>query len=153
MLNKGALQEKRNDGRDVNETLSGYTPADRLDIDSTGVTLFTRVVIVARRLIEPESKIPKEYVVRVQSAVHGEEGEERGRDDGVGGLAGRILPIHCASAMEGEGPYGPASTSAAMCNPRVLRLAGTHPCNGLDGLDGSTARQARQLDSSMVSMA
>jgi hypothetical protein len=142
MLNKGALQEKRNDGRNIDKTLSGYAPADRLDIDSKGVMLFTRVVIVAGRLIEPESKIPKEYFVRVQPAVYGEEGEERGQDDGVGGPAGRILPVHCASAMEGEGPYGPAFTSAAMCNHRVLRLAGTHPRNGLDGLDGSTARRA-----------
>jgi hypothetical protein len=34
-LDEGALREKRNDGRDVNKTLSGYTPASRLDIDST----------------------------------------------------------------------------------------------------------------------
>ncbi len=67
-LDENALRET-NDGRDVDETLSGYAPAGRLDIDSTGVILFTRAGIVARRLIEPESKISKEYVVRVQPAV------------------------------------------------------------------------------------
>lgn len=51
------------------QTLSGYAPAGRLDIDSTGVLLFTRAGIMARRLIEPESKIPKEYVVTVEPAV------------------------------------------------------------------------------------
>ncbi len=61
--------EKGSGRRDVDETLSGYAPAGRLDIDSTGALLFTRAGIVARRLIEPESKIPKEYVVRVQPAV------------------------------------------------------------------------------------
>ncbi len=67
-LDEFALRET-NGRDDVEETLSGYAPAGRLDIDSTGVILFTRAGIVARRLIEPESKIPKEYVVRVQPAV------------------------------------------------------------------------------------
>ncbi len=51
--------------------LSGIPPAGRLDINLTKVMLFTRVYIVAHRLIEPESKIPKEYVVRVQPGLHG----------------------------------------------------------------------------------
>jgi pseudouridine synthase len=66
-LDEDELREKN--GLDVDETLSGYAPAGRLDIDSTGVILFTRAGIMARRLIEPESKIPKEYIVRVQPAV------------------------------------------------------------------------------------
>jgi 23S rRNA pseudouridine2604 synthase len=50
-------------------TLSGYAPAGRLDIDSTGIIIFTRAGIMARRLIAPDSKIPKEYIVKVSAAV------------------------------------------------------------------------------------
>lgn len=50
-------------------TLSGYATAGRLDIDSTGVIIFTRAGIMARRLIAPDTKIPKEYIVKVQPAV------------------------------------------------------------------------------------
>ncbi len=66
-LDEEQLKEKNNilDA----QTLSGYAPAGRLDIDSTGVLLFTRAGIMARRLIEPESKIPKEYIVTVEPAV------------------------------------------------------------------------------------
>lgn len=41
-------------------TLSGYATAGRLDIDSTGLLIFTRAGIMARHLISPDSKIPKE---------------------------------------------------------------------------------------------
>jgi 23S rRNA pseudouridine2604 synthase len=67
-LDNDELHAKQN-SFDVDETLSGYAPAGRLDIDSTGVILFTRAGIMARRLIEPESKIAKEYIVTVQPAV------------------------------------------------------------------------------------
>ncbi|KAL7541732.1 hypothetical protein ACHAXR_011171 [Thalassiosira sp. AJA248-18] len=60
------LNEK---SRSTAMTLSGYAPAGRLDIDSTGILLFTRAGIMARRLIEPKSKIPKEYIVKVEPAV------------------------------------------------------------------------------------
>ena len=50
------------------KTLSGYAPAGRLDIDSTGLLVFTKAGIMARRLIEPKSKISKEYIVKVQPA-------------------------------------------------------------------------------------
>ena len=66
-LDEEQLKEKNN-VLDI-QTLSGYAPAGRLDIDSTGVLLFTRAGIVARRLIEPDSKIPKEYIVTVEPAV------------------------------------------------------------------------------------
>jgi hypothetical protein len=46
-LDKGTLQEKRNDSRVINETLSGYAPAGRLDINLRGVMLFMHVHIVA----------------------------------------------------------------------------------------------------------
>jgi len=66
-LDENKLQEKNRDN--VAMTLSGYAPAGRLDIDSTGVILFTRAGMMARRIIEPKSKISKEYIVKVQSAV------------------------------------------------------------------------------------
>lgn len=63
-------EQLREESRDnVVETLSGYAPAGRLDIDSTGIILFTRAGIMARRLIEPKSKIPKEYIVKVQPVI------------------------------------------------------------------------------------
>ena len=54
---------------DVEETLTGYAPAGRLDVNSTGLVLFTRAGVMARRLIEANSMIPKEYIVTVQPAV------------------------------------------------------------------------------------
>jgi 23S rRNA pseudouridine2604 synthase len=45
---------------DNEPTLSGYATAGRLDIDSTGLIIFTRAGVMARRLIAPDSKIPKE---------------------------------------------------------------------------------------------
>lgn len=50
-------------------TLQGYAPCGRLDIDSTGVIIFTRAGMMARRLISPQSKIRKEYIVKVTPAV------------------------------------------------------------------------------------
>ncbi|KAL7503036.1 hypothetical protein ACHAXN_000888 [Cyclotella atomus] len=58
--NKDVVKEER--------TLSGYAPAGRLDIDSTGLLIFTRAGIMARQLIAPDTKIPKEYIVQVQPA-------------------------------------------------------------------------------------
>jgi len=62
-------EQLREESKDTVETLSGYAPAGRLDIDSTGLILFTRAGIMARRLIEPKSKIPKEYIVKVQPVI------------------------------------------------------------------------------------
>ena len=53
----------------TNETLTGYAPAGRLDLDSTGLLIFTKAGIMARRIIEPKSNIEKEYIVKVQPAV------------------------------------------------------------------------------------
>lgn len=50
-------------------TLQGYSTAGRLDLDSTGVLIFTRAGMMARRLISPQSKIRKEYIVKVTPAV------------------------------------------------------------------------------------
>jgi 23S rRNA pseudouridine2604 synthase len=53
----------------IHETLAGYAPAGRLDIDSTGVLIFTQAGIMARRLIQPETTIPKEYIVKVKPVI------------------------------------------------------------------------------------
>ena len=58
-----------------------------------------------------------------------EEGEAWGRDDRGEGLADRGLPIRCASAAGGEGPYSPTTASFAVCDRHVPRLAGTPPCH------------------------
>ncbi|KAL7447338.1 hypothetical protein ACHAXM_010633 [Skeletonema potamos] len=70
------LNKLNRDGKTVAEednkweaTLQGYAPAGRLDIDSTGVLIFTRAGIMARRLISPQSKIRKEYIVKVTPSV------------------------------------------------------------------------------------
>jgi 23S rRNA pseudouridine2604 synthase len=47
--------------------LRGLAPAGRLDIDSTGLLVLTQDGRVARLLIGDESRIEKEYLVRVQS--------------------------------------------------------------------------------------
>ncbi len=49
-------------------TLSGYATAGRLDVDSTGILIFTKSGAVAKRIIAPESKIGKEYDLRVEPA-------------------------------------------------------------------------------------
>ena len=43
----------------------GLAPAGRLDIDSTGLIVFTQNGIIARTLIGENSNIEKEYLVRV----------------------------------------------------------------------------------------
>jgi len=46
--------------------LRGLAPAGRLDIDSTGLLVLTQDGRVARRLIGEESRVEKEYLVRVE---------------------------------------------------------------------------------------
>jgi 23S rRNA pseudouridine2604 synthase len=46
--------------------LRGLAPAGRLDIDSTGLLVLTQDGRVARTLIGDDSRIEKEYLVRVQ---------------------------------------------------------------------------------------
>jgi 23S rRNA pseudouridine2604 synthase len=46
--------------------LRGLAPAGRLDIDSTGLLVFTQDGRVARRLIGQDSEVEKEYLVRVE---------------------------------------------------------------------------------------
>ncbi len=49
--------------------LRGLAPAGRLDIDSTGLLVFTQDGRVARRLIGDESEVEKEYLVRVEGTL------------------------------------------------------------------------------------
>ena len=49
--------------------LRGLAPAGRLDIDSTGLLVFTQDGRVARRLIGQDSEVEKEYLVRVEGSL------------------------------------------------------------------------------------
>jgi 23S rRNA pseudouridine2604 synthase len=49
--------------------LRGLAPAGRLDIDSTGLLVFTQDGRVARRLIGRDSEVEKEYLVRVEGTL------------------------------------------------------------------------------------
>jgi len=67
--NEDKSENPKKQSFDEEGTLSGYAPAGRLDIDSTGLIIFTRAGMMARKIISPDSKIPKEYIVKVQPAV------------------------------------------------------------------------------------
>src|SRR5262249_38792481 len=49
--------------------LRGLAPAGRLDIDSTGLLVFTQDGRIARRLIAHDSEVEKEYLVRVEGTL------------------------------------------------------------------------------------
>jgi 23S rRNA pseudouridine2604 synthase len=53
--------------------LRGLAPAGRLDIDSTGLIVFTQDGRIARHLIGEDSTIEKEYLVRVEGKLDGED--------------------------------------------------------------------------------
>ena len=48
---------------------NGLAPAGRLDIDSTGLMVFTQDGRIAKRLIGPENSIEKEYMIQVQGDI------------------------------------------------------------------------------------
>jgi 23S rRNA pseudouridine2604 synthase len=52
--------------------LRGLAPAGRLDIDSTGLLVYTQDGRVARRLIRADSEVEKEYLVRVEGKLSDE---------------------------------------------------------------------------------
>jgi len=56
--------------------LRGLAPAGRLDIDSTGLIVFTQDGRIAKRLIGSHSEVEKEYLVRVEGTLD-EEGMRR----------------------------------------------------------------------------
>jgi len=49
----------------LNRTLNGYVPAGRLDMNSTGLLIFTKNGVVAKKLVSNSSSLEKEYIVRV----------------------------------------------------------------------------------------
>jgi 23S rRNA pseudouridine2604 synthase len=53
----------------VHSHLRGLAPAGRLDIDSTGLIVFTQDGRVAKRLIGADSDVEKEYLVRVEGTL------------------------------------------------------------------------------------
>ena len=56
-----------NDSRQFTKNLfEGLAPAGRLDIDSRGLLLLTQDGVVAKSIIGPESKMEKEYVIKVR---------------------------------------------------------------------------------------
>jgi 23S rRNA pseudouridine2604 synthase len=54
------------------EHLRGLAPAGRLDIDSTGLLVFTQDGRVAKQLIGQDSEVEKEYLVRVEGTLSDE---------------------------------------------------------------------------------
>jgi 23S rRNA pseudouridine2604 synthase len=58
------------DQRDFQRSyLKGLAPAGRLDIDSTGLLILTQDGRIARHLIGEDSKVEKEYLVRVEGEI------------------------------------------------------------------------------------
>jgi len=53
----------------VHGHLRGLAPAGRLDIDSTGLLVFTQDGRVAKRLVGSDSEVEKEYLVRVEGTL------------------------------------------------------------------------------------
>lgn len=53
----------------VHGHLRGLAPAGRLDIDSTGLIVFTQDGRVAKRLIGADTEVEKEYLVRVEGTL------------------------------------------------------------------------------------
>jgi len=80
--------------------LRGLAPAGRLDIDSTGLIVFTQDGRVAKRLIGQDSEVEKEYLVRVEGTLS-EDGMKRLRHglelDGV-----KLKPAQVSWANEDQ---------------------------------------------------
>jgi 23S rRNA pseudouridine2604 synthase len=80
--------------------LRGLAPAGRLDIDSTGLIVFTQDGRVAKRLIGQDSEVEKEYLVRVEGTLD-EEGLKKLRHglelDGV-----KLKPAQVSWANEDQ---------------------------------------------------
>jgi pseudouridine synthase len=49
-------------------TLTNYVPSGRLDLESTGLLIFTKNGVMAKKLISPQGLVEKEYVVEVSPA-------------------------------------------------------------------------------------
>lgn len=60
-----------------NETLEGYAPAGRLDMESSGLLVFCNSGVLAKKLVSSEGLVEKEYIVQVEAARHVSEKERR----------------------------------------------------------------------------
>lgn len=72
ILPENQWEEGRMDRYLKNSHFRGLAPAGRLDIDSTGLLVLTQDGRVARRLIGNDSKVEKEYLVRVEGSIDAE---------------------------------------------------------------------------------
>jgi 23S rRNA pseudouridine2604 synthase len=59
------FERRQRVSRRVPPVLEGYVPAGRLDINSTGLLIFTRNGVVAKKLVAEKSSLDKEYIVKV----------------------------------------------------------------------------------------
>lgn len=66
ITNSTHFQQDKSPLRFSNSHLRGLAPAGRLDIDSTGLLVLTQDGRIAKLLIGEDSKIEKEYLVRVE---------------------------------------------------------------------------------------
>jgi 23S rRNA pseudouridine2604 synthase len=55
-------------GSTVPKSWTGFAPAGRLDLDSTGLLIFTKNGVLAKKIISSESRVEKEYIVDVTPA-------------------------------------------------------------------------------------
>ena len=55
---------------DFPSTLLNYAPAGRLDLNSTGVLIFTKNGVIAKQILSANTDIEKEYIVQVEPVVN-----------------------------------------------------------------------------------
>lgn len=66
LIRPNNLMPKTSGVTNYKELLKGMAPAGRLDIDSKGLLIFTQDGTVAKQLVGENSKVSKEYLVRVK---------------------------------------------------------------------------------------
>ncbi len=63
------VSPEQSDNSSINWPIKNLAPAGRLDIDSSGLLVFTQDGRIAQQLIAPDSNVEKEYLVRVDKKV------------------------------------------------------------------------------------
>lgn len=63
------LEQERKYENNHHKRWMGFAPAGRLDIDSTGLLVFTKNGVLAKKLIGSSSCVEKEYIVDVEKAI------------------------------------------------------------------------------------
>ena len=112
--------------------LRGLAPAGRLDIDSTGLLVFTQDGRIAKQLVGQDSDVEKEYLVRVEGTLS---------DEGMQLLRhGLDSTARCSSR---RGCPGRTSTSCASSCGRPQAPDPPHVRAGRPRGDGSEARAHR----------